>query len=39
MMKNRFLSWKAALAGLVVLVTTLACGVSLPFQFPIRCAF
>ena len=34
MMKNRFLSWKAALAGLVVLVTTLACGVSLPFNTP-----
>jgi S1-C subfamily serine protease len=34
MIKNRFLSWKAALAGVVVLVTTLACGVSLPFNSP-----
>jgi S1-C subfamily serine protease len=34
MMKNRSLSWKAALAGLVVLITTLACGVSLPFNSP-----
>ncbi len=34
MIKIRFLSWKAALAGLVVLVTTLACGVSLPFNTP-----
>jgi S1-C subfamily serine protease len=35
MMKKSFLSWKAALAGLVVLVTTLACGVSLPFNTPV----